>query len=1082
MKIVRVLFWMLLITLAALAALAAAIAYLPVYLEDNRGVLEAGATKALGRPVEIDGVSLAWSLHPLPSLSVALDGPRVRNPDWARGPLLARAERLDLQFSLSALLERRIEIAGLVIRGAVVHLESGAGGKNNWSFGDDDSDSGTDPGLRIPSVRVLDSTISYQPEQGEAWQAAIARLHLTGLGDLPLALDASLRMHDVPLSITASAGDTDGSSPPRWPFEIGAQAGETETTIRGSTTARLDPTAFEADVQLKGETPAPLGKLLGIDGVPDAPFALNTRVTRSGPDISFADITGSIPTEVLPNPVILTGGSADLKPDGEWATDLAGKVGDLPTTIRIAHAAKPDTATDDKPPPLAITLTVADHSFDGQLRPASDGTRAMISGKLALGEIRPEEIKKSAFVAAAPSNQTAATAKRAGTGAPSEPASDRTSPVAALTRFDADLTISAKVITWQRITAKELAARAQLSNGRLQLERISAALPGLPVTGKASLDVGAKPPTLVAALRAARVDLPQALTMLTDPPKIDGVIDKLDLTLEAAGETPTAMIDSLGGKASAAAARFTPTGNKATGPKEVRLKAPAVTIKPGQTTSLRAGLLIGQQAFDLTLTGGAISDLLPGRSSWKRVELAANGKLNGETIEVKGHLRPLNAILAGQNLQLDLKGSHGGNGEKLTARVKGMLARLDGLAGSRLSVEASGQSLAVLDPIVQTRLPAQPFKAEARLEGHQQRLDLLHLKASSADSDIEGQIRIDLGPKPRIDATLASRVLDLTPYLVSAEASAGSGSAGDPGAPTTGLDFRSGADPIRPMQLDFLKALDGELHWSAGHARINEFGVDDAKVDATLDTGHLILLASAGQERLIANVELRPQRTQWRVDLHHKGKLDLSWLFEAEDSRALSKVPTTIDLRLSGVGDTLPSLISSANGRLELVLGAGQLDPAVSDLPLGGVLITLLNTLGTVDLSKEAAGLKCAVLQFNVADGIATSKRGLAVQTENFNVLGGGAINLQTNEIELHFKTAKRKGLGINLLGIADKFIYISGTLDDPRAALDAGGLLVHGGAAWASGGLSLLYDQLFKRLTAKNNPCDMVLRKGGGR
>ena len=45
------------------------------------------------------------------------------------------------------------------------------------------------------------------------------------------------------------------------------------------------------------------------------------------------------------------------------------------------------------------------------------------------------------------------------------------------------------------------------------------------------------------------------------------------------------------------------------------------------------------------------------------------------------------------------------------------------------------------------------------------------------------------------------------------------------------------------------------------------------------------------------------------------------------------------------------------------------------------------------------------------------------------NALGGGAVNLRTSEIELHFKTAKRKGVGLNLLGIADKFVYITGTL-----------------------------------------------------
>ena len=103
------------------------------------------------------------------------------------------------------------------------------------------------------------------------------------------------------------------------------------------------------------------------------------------------------------------------------------------------------------------------------------------------------------------------------------------------------------------------------------------------------------------------------------------------------------------------------------------------------------------------------------------------------------------------------------------------------------------------------------------------------------------------------------------------------------------------------------------------------------------------------------------------------------------------------------------------------------------------------------------------------------------MQTKALNVLGGGALNLRSEEIELHFKTAKRKGLGISLLRIADRFIYITGTFREPKAAIDLKGLLLHEGAAWATGGLSLLYDQLGKRLTAFGNPCDTVMRQGEG-
>ncbi|MGB5605031.1 MAG: hypothetical protein WBN51_00820, partial [Gammaproteobacteria bacterium] len=103
------------------------------------------------------------------------------------------------------------------------------------------------------------------------------------------------------------------------------------------------------------------------------------------------------------------------------------------------------------------------------------------------------------------------------------------------------------------------------------------------------------------------------------------------------------------------------------------------------------------------------------------------------------------------------------------------------------------------------------------------------------------------------------------------------------------------------------------------------------------------------------------------------------------------------------------------------------------------------------------------------------------LRTDTVNVLGGGAIKLGTGEIDLHFKTAQRKGLGISILGLADSFIRLSGTLRQPRVEMNAVGFLTQGGAAWATGGLSLLSDSLYRRLTASVNPCESVMKAGAG-
>jgi len=104
-------------------------------------------------------------------------------------------------------------------------------------------------------------------------------------------------------------------------------------------------------------------------------------------------------------------------------------------------------------------------------------------------------------------------------------------------------------------------------------------------------------------------------------------------------------------------------------------------------------------------------------------------------------------------------------------------------------------------------------------------------------------------------------------------------------------------------------------------------------------------------------------------------------------------VTATDEIRLSGVGASMPELLRSANGRVELVVG-------------------------------------------------------------------GGAIKLETGEIHMRFKTVKRTGVGLSLLGVADRFIVVDGA------------------AAWATAGLSLVAEQIIQRLTASGSSCEMVLRR----
>ena len=498
MKILRIALWTLLLVVAVLAG---ALAYLPVYLQDHQAILETAATRALGRQVEIGGLALTWSLHPYPALAVALQGLRVRNPDWARGPDLLSAAQVDVQFDLRAFLQRTIVVERLVVHGADLQLETGADGQENWHFSGGGSDAGI---LRLSSLRALDSTVAFQsalvPTPQGAWQAAVTRLDLGGLDGGQTLLDAELVYAETPVSLKADAGQTDASASARWPFQIQAQVAGADLQVHGSAAAPFDPADLDAAVDLQGPTPAPLGRLLRIDGLPDGPFQFKFELTRRNQDLQLSGLAGSVDSSALPTPVRVTGGDAALSGDG-----------------------------------------------------------------------------------------------------------------------------------------------------------------------------------------------------------------------------------------------------------------------------------------------------------------------------------------------------------------------------SRLRLQVSGQSLAMLSPLLRVELPAQPFTAAARLEGRPRRSDLLDLKATSGDSDIAGQLRIEFGLQPRVDALLTAQQLDLSAFVDPSGRMADGDAINRPAAKAkastsiAGLDPRWKAKAAQTLPLEWLRRFDSELHLSAGHVHFGDFGVDNARLDTMLDAGHLVLTARAGQERLSATLDVRPE-------------------------------------------------------------------------------------------------------------------------------------------------------------------------------------------------------------------------------
>lgn len=208
-----------------------------------------------------------------------------------------------------------------------------------------------------------------------------------------------------------------------------------------------------------------------------------------------------------------------------------------------------------------------------------------------------------------------------------------------------------------QVVATDLQGHILLDDGRLRLEDLAVSLTGAALTGEATAALADDPPTIDLSLAAEQVQLPQALSFLSAPPKIEGRLQAVALKAEAQGHTPAALIASLDAEITAAVARLRQPG----GPTDQAvLGGIKLSSAPGAPVRLRADVAIGHQAFSADIVGGPLADLLRGEGAWPSIEFVVAGEFQGDAAQLRGKVGPLSALLGDRSLAVqDLKASVG---------------------------------------------------------------------------------------------------------------------------------------------------------------------------------------------------------------------------------------------------------------------------------------------------------------------------------------------------------------------------------------------------------------------------------------
>jgi len=561
-------------------------------------------------------------------------------------------------------------------------------------------------------------------------------------------------------------------------------------------------------------------------------------------------------------------------------------------------------------------------------------------------------------------------------------------------------------------------------------------------------------------LKSERLDINKsALALLTSTP-IDGKLQKIDGQFTTAGDSRDALIGNLSGELTIGSVAVKLPAKKGEKAEDLALKALSLTVEPKEAVRLKTGIVYEKQPYQIEVSGGLLADLFEEGKAWKSLKVKIEGQAGKKPLQITGDVGPWSALNAGRDVRAKLSVQQG----DLKVRLDGTFASLAEVKGSRFAVDASSPSLSRLNSLLGLEMPdTPPFAVTAQVEGTEHRMQFKKLKVTSGKSDINGELSVPLVPGQRIEGTLESRELHLQTFLEHSDKPAGD------------------AQPFmaRELSTGVLQGLDGSVRLKVAHLYLVAIELNQVSLDAVVDKGHLKLSISAENERVKTDVDLKPVDTEWQFALNHKGKMDLGELVDRKRYREdESEAPIDLDIRLKGTGKSPAAMLQSAEGQFLMVIGEGKLSETIArHLPMGNVLYGLVGALLQKDKIKDSGKLECAVVQLDVAKGIATSSKGLALRTDQLNVLGGGALKLQTGEIDLKFKTAQRKGLGLSIVGIAERVAGVTGTLDNPKISLNVGGVAAYGAAAWATAGLNIVADSIFTRLTAFSNPCEHVLK-----
>ncbi|MDR2685196.1 MAG: AsmA family protein [Rickettsiales bacterium] len=220
-------------------------------------------------------------------------------------------------------------------------------------------------------------------------------------------------------------------------------------------------------------------------------------------------------------------------------------------------------------------------------------------------------------------------------------------------------------------------------------------------------------------------------------------------------------------------------------------------------------------------------------------------------------------------------------------------------------------------------------------------------------------------------------------------------------------------------------------------------------------------------------------------------------LDEIEQTEFLSRLPSDFEFALKARGGNLSRIMSTVSGPVQVYsTGRGYAHRGMATYLYGQDLLTSLGedvkNLFRSNKDEDQIRVDCAALNLKVRKGVVSTRRGIAVESNVFNVNVAGDVDLGAEKIRATISSRPVSGLRLSVTGDLISLIEFEGNLAEPDIKLNRSGLLnkvavgamagialapLTGGASIAVGlGAGWLGGNLISSWFADNNPCKTAM------